>query len=113
MACIGIDLGTTNSLVAVWRNHRIEIIPNALGELMTPSVISLSDTGSIIIGQAAKERLITHPDYSIACFKRLMGSKKNIILGKKSFIPEELSSLILRQLKEDAEIYLNEPIDGV
>lgn len=111
MACIGIDLGTTNSLVAVWRNHRIEIIPNALGELMTPSVISLSDTGSIIIGQAAKERLITHPDYSIACFKRLMGSKKNVILGKKSFIPEELSSLILRQLKEDAEIYLNEPID--
>ena len=111
MTCIGIDLGTTNSLAAVWQNQKIELIPNALGELMTPSVVSLSDKGAIIIGQAAKDRLTTHSSYSIACFKRLMGTNSKVTLGKKMFVPEELSSLILRQLKEDAEIYLGETVE--
>ena len=111
MTCIGIDLGTTNSLAAVWKNQKIELIPNALGELMTPSVVSLSDKEEIIIGQAAKDRLTTHSSHSIACFKRLMGTNSKVMLGKKMFVPEELSSLILRQLKEDAEIYLGETVE--
>ena len=111
MICIGIDLGTTNSLAAIWRNQKVEIIPNAISELMTPSAISLSNEGEIIIGQAAKDRLTTHPSHSAACFKRLMGTNSQVALGKKSFLPEELSSLILKQLKEDAEIYLGEVVE--
>ena len=107
---IAIDLGTTNSLVAVWRNGQAEIIPNGLGEHLTPSCIGLDDDGSLLVGKAAQERLQTHPEMSTSLFKRYMGSDKRITLGDKVFRPEELSSIVLRALKADAEAYLGEPV---
>lgn len=110
MAIIGIDLGTTNSLAAVWRNHRVELIPNAAGEYLTPSVVSVEADGSILVGQAARERLISHPERSAAGFKRDMGTGRRFHLGEYVFSPEELSSFILRSLREDAERYLGESV---
>lgn len=110
MAIIGIDLGTTNSLAAVYRNGSIEQIPNSLGEYLTPSVVSM-DGDKIIVGAVAKERLVTNPGETAAAFKRNMGNEQKIFLGKKSFLPQELSALVLKQLKEDAEQYLGEPVE--
>jgi molecular chaperone HscC len=107
---IGIDLGTTNSLAAVWRDGRAELVPNALGEVLTPSCVSLDADGSVLVGRAARERLQTHPDRSAALFKRYMGSQKTLRLGKREFRPEELSALILKSLKADAEALLGEPV---
>lgn len=108
---IGIDLGTTNSLVAVWRDGQAEIIPNALGHNLTPSVVGLDDQGAVLVGLAARERLITHPDLTTSVFKRYMGSDRSTRLGKQSFRPEELSALVLKSLKADAERYLGEAVD--
>ena len=108
---VGIDLGTTNSLVAVWRDGKAQIIPNALGENLTPSVVGLDDDGQILVGKAAKERLITHPGRTVANIKRYMGTEKILSLDKqKTFRAEELSALILRALKADAEAYLQTPV---
>ncbi|TDF81116.1 molecular chaperone HscC [Pseudomonas sp. H9] len=103
---LGIDLGTTNSLVAVWRDGQAQLIPNALGDVLTPSVVSLDDDGSILVGAAARARLTTHPDRTVAAFKRFMGSDKKLELGEQSFSPEELSALVLGALKADAEAFL-------
>lgn len=111
MAIIGIDLGTTNSLASVWRNGRCELIPNSFGEFLTPSVVGFDDEDNVIIGKIAKQRLVSHPDLTAASFKCFMGTKQEISLGKKVFTPPELSSFILRQLKEDAELYLGEPVE--
>lgn len=100
---IGIDLGTTNSLVAVWRANKPELVPNPLGEFLTPSVVGLDDQGRVITGQVARERLQTHPRLTAAMFKRYMGSSREIRLGHRSFRPEELSALLLRSLKSDVE----------
>ena len=110
MAIIGIDLGTTNSLAAVWRNGVCELIPNAAGEYLTPSVVSVDEDGSILVGQAARERLISHPERTAARFKRHMGTDKTFRLGGRAFTPEELSALVLRRLREDAEYYLGEAV---
>ena len=110
MAILGIDLGTTNSLAAIWRNGRSELIPNAAGGYLTPSVVSVDEDGSVLVGQAAKDRLISHPDRTAARFKRYMGTQKVFQLGDRSFRPEELSALVLRRLREDAEVYLGEPV---
>ena len=110
MAILGIDLGTTNSLAAVWRNGRSELIPNAAGGYLTPSAVSVDEDGSILVGQAAKDRLISHPDRTAARFKRYMGTQKVFSLGGRLFRPEELSALVLRRLREDAEVYLGEPV---
>jgi molecular chaperone HscC len=107
---VGIDLGTTNSLIAVWENGAARLIPNSLGEVLTPSCVSIDEDGSILVGRAARERLQTHPLLSAATFKRQMGSDQQIQLGKRSFRPEELSALILRALKEDAEAALGQTI---
>jgi molecular chaperone HscC len=107
---VGIDLGTTNSLVAVWRDGAAHLVPNALGEVLTPSCVSLDADGSVLVGQAARERLQTHPDRSAALFKRYMGSQKVLRLGKSDFRPEELSALVLKSLKADAEALLGEPV---
>ncbi|WP_312547499.1 molecular chaperone HscC [Massilia sp.] len=107
---VGIDLGTTNSLVAVWENGAPRLIPNSLGDVLTPSCVSVDDDGSILVGRAARERLQTHPQHSAANFKRLMGSDKTLMLGKRAFRPEELSALILRSLKEDVEAALGQPV---
>lgn len=110
MAIIGIDLGTTNSLAAVWRNGKSELIPNAAGEFLTPSVVSIDDDGAILVGRAARDRLISHPEQTAARFKRYMGTKKTFQMGERSFTPEELSALVLRSLREGAEAYLGEPV---
>ena len=107
---IGIDLGTTNSLVAVWRHGAIELIPNPLGSVLTPSAVSLDRDDSIMVGLAARERLASHPDRSVAAFKRAMGTQHAFWLGKQTFRAEELSSLVLRALKEDAERHLGEAV---
>ena len=107
---IGIDLGTTNSLVAVWRDGQSVMIPNALGHMLTPSVVGLDDRGDVLVGLAARERLITHPERTTAVFKRYMGSDRETRLGDRLFRPEELSALVLRALKEDAERFLGEPV---
>jgi len=103
---IGIDLGTTNSLVAFWRDGRAHLIPNALGEVLTPSVISLDEDGSVLVGHAARSRLTTHPHKTVEAFKRFMGSEKRFDLDGQMFSPEELSSLVLAALKQDAEAFL-------
>ena len=112
MAIIGIDLGTTNSLAVVWENGEAKIIKNRLGSELTPSVVSV-DEGKILVGQPAKERLVTHPEQTAAAFKRDMGTKKKYKLGEYIFSPEELSSLVISKLKEDAEAYLGEAVEEV
>jgi molecular chaperone HscC len=105
---IGIDLGTTNSLVAYWKEDGPAIIPNVLGSNLTPSVVSVDEqSGEIIVGQVAKERLITHPSLSATVFKRYMGTEKTYFLGQHRFTPEELSSFVLRALRADAQAFLN------
>ncbi len=111
MAIIGIDLGTTNSLAAVWRDGRSQLIPNAAGELLTPSVVSVDEDGGVLVGRAARDRLISHPERTAARFKRFMGSSKPYTLGSRTFTPEDLSSLVLRSLREDAESFLGEPVE--
>ncbi len=107
---IGIDLGTTNSLAACFRNGTPEIIPNRLGSPLTPSVVSVDKEGRLYVGQSAKERARLHPLESAEVFKRSMGTDREYRLGEWNLRPEELSSLILRSLKEDAESYLGEPV---
>lgn len=107
---IGIDLGTTNSLVACFRNGTAEIIPNRLGENLTPSVVSVDSKGTVYVGRSAKERAMLHPLESASVFKRSMGTDREYILGDWKLRAEELSSLVLRSLKEDAESYLGEPV---
>lgn len=110
MAIIGIDLGTTNSVVAYFDESQSIIIPNRLGEHLTPSIISMDEDEQIFVGSIAKERQLTHPEYTAAVFKRSMGTKKEFKLGHKKFLPEELSSFIIRALKEDAEVFLGEEV---
>ncbi len=110
MAIIGIDLGTTNSLVSIWKDGQAEIIPNVLKKHLTPSIISVDENNEILIGDVAKERLITHPEATVSNFKRFMGSSKKFNLGPYTFTPEELSSFILKSLKEDAEKYICEEV---
>ena len=106
MAIIGIDLGTSNSLVCVWSDTGAELVPNGLGEVLTPSAISIDDDGSLLVGQAARDRLITAPGKTASEFKRFMGTDKVYTLGERRLLPEELSSFVLRKLKEDAEAHL-------
>lgn len=107
---IGIDLGTTHSLVSVWNKQKVELIPNGLGDFLTPSAVSIDSDDIILVGDPALERLVTHPHLSASEFKRFMGSPKRYQLGKKSFTPEDLSALVLTQLKQDAENHLGGPV---
>lgn len=110
MTMIGIDLGTTNSLAAYWAEDGAVIIPNVLGDHLTPSVVSVDGNGDILVGRIAQERMITHPEATAATFKRFMGTEKKYNLASHSFSPEELSSFVLKALKSDAEAYLGEPV---
>src|SRR3569623_89892 len=108
---VGIELGSTNSAVGGWRDGKAELIPNSLGHTLTPSCVSIDpETDSVLVGLAARERQSTHPDLTATAFKRYMGSSRITHLGKREFQPEELSALVLRQLKSDAEAYLGEPV---
>ncbi len=108
---IGIDLGTTNSLAAYYTEEGPKIIPNRLGERLTPSVVSIDENDQVYVGRSAAERMALYPDQGASLFKRSMGSRKEFILGNRRFSAEELSSFVLRQLKEDAENYLGEPVE--
>jgi molecular chaperone HscC len=103
---IGIDLGTTNSVVAAFVDGNATVIPNALGHDLTPSVVSVDEDGSILVGLPARERLVTHPQQTAATFKRYMGTSRTLQFGKRALRPEELSSFVLRSLKADAEAHL-------
>ncbi len=108
---IGIDLGTTNSLVACYRDGKPQIIVNRLGKKITPSIVSIDENDHVLVGETAKEYGILHPDRTAAVFKRAMGTSKKFDLAEHSFSAEELSSFVLRSLKEDAEEYLKEKVD--
>lgn len=107
---IGIDLGTSNSAVAWFTEGNTQLIPGAQGERLTPSVIGIDDEGHLLVGAAAKARLISHPQMTVASFKRYMGTDKTWLLGARQFRAEELSALILRKLKTDAEVALGCPV---
>lgn len=112
MTILGVDLGTTNSLAVVYKEGKPIRIPNAYGEFVTPSAVSILD-GKIVVGKLAKERLITHPECSASLFKRNMGSDVTYTLDKKAYDSATLSSFIVKQLIEDAQNYLHESIDEV
>ena len=107
---VGIDLGTTHSLIGHYGEEGPQLFRNALGDYLTPSVISVDDEGHMLVGAAARDRLISHPNASVAAFKRWMGTAREVQLGKRSFRPEELSALVLRSLLADAEAALGEKI---
>lgn len=100
---VGIDLGTTNSLCAVFQDGRPRLIPNSHGEFLTPSVVGVLESGDIVVGAAARELRVAHPDRTAWCFKRFMGSDHKLRLGTKSYTSQELSSLVLKSLVEDAK----------
>jgi molecular chaperone HscC len=108
---VGIDLGTTNSLIGIWHGGRPLLIPNALGDFLTPSAVSVDDDDNVLVGKAARERLATHPLRTATAFKRYMGNEHELTLGPMAFRPEELSALVLRSLKADAEAYLRERVE--
>lgn len=109
MTILGVDLGTTNSLAVVYKEGKPIQIPNAYGEYVTPSAVSILD-GKIVVGKLAKERLITHPECSASLFKRNMGSDVTYTLDKKAYDSATLSSFVVKQLIEDAQNYLHEEI---
>ncbi|MDR3072196.1 MAG: molecular chaperone HscC [Clostridiales Family XIII bacterium] len=111
MASIGIDLGTTNSLIAYITEDGPKIIPNSFGENLTPSVVSIDEEGQILTGKIAQELMVTNPQNTVSVFKRSMGTKREYPLGGRKFLPEELSAFIIKKLKEDAEVYLGELVE--
>lgn len=108
---VGIDLGTTNSLLALLRNGQPEVVPNHEGNLLTPSAVSIDDDGRVLVGAPALARATTHPALTATAFKRDMGSDVVRRLGKRRFRPEELSALVLSELRRDAERELGRTID--
>ncbi|MBQ7776438.1 MAG: molecular chaperone HscC [Lachnospiraceae bacterium] len=107
---VGIDLGTTNSLIAYFTEEGPKIIPNRLGKNLTPSVVSVDEEGNVYVGETAKERMSLYPDSVAQTFKRSMGTEREYVLSGRKFKPEELSSMVIRALKEDAESYLGEEV---
>lgn len=108
---IGIDLGTTNSAGGYLTEGGPDLFPNALGERLTPSVVGLDLDGKLLVGRAAKELSVLHPERCAALFKRKMGQEEKLKLPGKSFSPTELSSLILRSIRDDAAAFFKEPIE--
>ena len=107
---IGIDLGTTNSCVAVIEGGEPVVIPNAEGARTTPSVVAFSKTGERMVGQVAKRQAITNPERTVSSIKREMGSNYKVTIDGQSYTPQEISAMILQKLKADAEAYLGEPV---
>ena len=105
---IGIDLGTTNSCVAVIEGGEAVVIPNAEGARTTPSVVAFSKTGERMVGQVAKRQAVSNPQRTISSIKRHMGSDYKVTIDGKSYSPQEISAMILQKLKIDAEAYLGE-----
>lgn len=110
---LGIDLGTTNSCMAVLEGGEPTVVTNAEGGRVTPSIVAFSKTGEILVGEVAKRQAITNPDRTIASIKRDMGTKRKIKIDDKNYTPQEISAKILQKLKRDAEAYLGEKINQV
>lgn len=109
----GIDLGTTNSEIAVFINGTVTLIPNRLGKFLTPSIVSIDDDNNVLVGETAREYGMLHPLNTARLFKRSMGTEKEYQVGNRRFVPAELSSFILKSLKEDAEAFLGSEITDV
>ena len=107
---IGIDLGTTNSCVAVMEGGNFAIIPNSDGGRTTPSVVNIKENGEIIVGEIAKRQAITNPDSTVISIKTQMGSDYKVNINGKNYTPQEISAMILKKLKKDAEAYLGEEV---
>lgn len=107
---IGIDLGTTNSCVAVMEGGEAAVIANAEGNRTTPSVVAFSKEGERMVGQVAKRQAVTNPDRTVASIKREMGSDYKVTIDGKAYTPQEISAMILQKLKSDAESYLGESV---
>ena len=107
---IGIDLGTTNSCVAVMEGGEAVVIPNAEGGRTTPSVVAFSKTGERMVGQVAKRQAITNPDRTVMSIKREMGASYTVNIDGKAYTPQEISAIILQKLKNDAEAYIGAPV---
>ena len=107
---IGIDLGTTNSCVAVMEGGEAVVIPNAEGARTTPSVVAFAKTGERMVGQVAKRQAVTNPDRTISSIKREMGSNYKVTVDNKAYTPQEISAMILQKLKTDAEAYLGQSV---
>ena len=107
---IGIDLGTTNSCVAVIEGGEPVVIANAEGARTTPSVVAFAKNGERMVGQVAKRQAITNPDRTISSIKREMGTAYKVNIDGKSFTPQEISAMILQKLKADAEAYLGDTV---
>ncbi|MBQ6616816.1 MAG: Hsp70 family protein [Thermoguttaceae bacterium] len=105
MIIVGIDLGTTNSAIAYMADDGPKLIPNSLGKTLTPSAVGLDSDGSVLVGDAAKDYMVVHPDLGATAFKRLMGTSEIVNIGEQEFLPIQLSAMILRSLKNDAEHY--------
>ncbi|MBQ9471644.1 MAG: Hsp70 family protein, partial [Ruminococcus sp.] len=105
---IGIDLGTTNSCVAVIEGGEPVVIANAEGARTTPSVVAFSKTGERMVGQVAKRQAITNPERTVSSIKREMGSDYKVNIDGKGYTPQEISAMVLQKLKADAEAYLGE-----
>lgn len=108
---IGIDLGTTNSLVACFRDGKPELIPNALGDLLTPSMVGIDPEGNLLVGRAARELAVVHPLRCVGMFKRYMGTDWQITLDGRPFDSVQLSGMVLKQLRDDAEAFLQTTVD--
>lgn len=107
---IGIDLGTTNSVVAVMEGGQPVVIPNREGARTTPSVVGITKKGERLVGELAKRQAVANPDNTIASIKRKMGMKTKVKMGGKNYTPQEISAMVLQKLKEDAEAYLGEKV---
>lgn len=113
MAILGIDLGTTNSLACVWQQENCVLVPNAFGNYLTPSVVSFLENGEVLVGEAAKQRLLTHPSSTFAQFKRFMGTDKTWQVYGKCYQAQDFSAFVIRKLIADAEAFLKEEISEV
>jgi molecular chaperone DnaK len=107
---IGIDLGTTNSCVAVLEGGEPVVIPNPEGARITPSVVGFSKTGEKLVGQVAKRQAVSNPENTVISIKRHMGSDYKVTLMDKAYTPQEISAMILQKLKSDAEAYLGSTV---
>lgn len=107
---IGIDLGTTNSCVAVMEGGSAVVIPNSEGARTTPSVVGFTKTGERLVGQVAKRQAVTNAERTISSIKRHMGTDYKVDIDGKKYTPQEISAMILQKLKADAEAYLGEPV---
>src|SRR5919202_6750030 len=109
---VGIDLGTTNSVVAVMEGGDPVVIPNAEGARTTPSVVGFTKTGERLVGAPAKRQAVVNPDRTIVSIKRKMGTNDRVTIDGTPYTPEQISAMILQKLKADAEAYLGEPVTG-